>query len=245
MSDLQIVTGLSILVSGFTQLRCSVSAYHWQVLAYLAWFSSLTHLCCLTFLRHYLYNHPGQRIWRLVSIFIIVVMLVVALIPTGYSNWLDLFYPYADPIPAGLLNPPPSSYAICFYASQTPVDPSSEAQNSYMPMIISTLFLILAFIIRVVRLHKTLSVEYIDRPRRFLSGLARMSLRGVCAWCYVHAYPHSLKRYLIYHPLLGLFLLLRVLLDVYTSMLMEVSLNTSTNSILPPLEFPAKHVIVR
>jgi hypothetical protein len=30
MSDLQIVTGVSILISGYAQLRCGLSTYHWQ-----------------------------------------------------------------------------------------------------------------------------------------------------------------------------------------------------------------------
>jgi hypothetical protein len=30
MSDLQIVTGISILLSGYAQLRCGLSTYHWQ-----------------------------------------------------------------------------------------------------------------------------------------------------------------------------------------------------------------------
>lgn len=224
MSDLQIVTGLSILISGFAQLRCGLSAYHWQVLAYLAWFSSLTHLCCLTFLRNYLFNHPGQRLWRLVSMFIVVVMLVVALVPTGYFDWNNSFWP---------LQPPPSSYAICFYGKKPP-GPSPYGQrmvpNSYLSMIISSLLLLLGFITRVIRLHETLSVNFILRLRSFLSGIARKGLWRVHAWCRVQASPRSLQRSLIYHPLLGVFLMLRVSLDVYSSMLMEV--------IIYPLGFP-------
>jgi len=220
MSDLQIVTGLSILISGFVQLRCGLSAYHWQVLVYLAWFSSLTHLCCLTFLRNYLFNHPGQRLWRLVSMFIIVVMLVVALVPTGYFNWL---YPSGIHI---TLQPPPSSYAICFYGKRPPGS-SGYGQpmvpNSYISMIISSLLLLLGFTTRVIRLHKTLSIDFVLRMRSFLSGIARKGLRRVHSWCRVQASPRSLQRSLIYHPLLGVFLMLRVSLDVYSSMLMEVS----------------------
>lgn len=53
MSDFQLITGLAILISGFTQLQTGISAYHWQRLVQLAWFSSVTHLCCLTALRDY------------------------------------------------------------------------------------------------------------------------------------------------------------------------------------------------
>lgn len=60
MSDLQILTGISILISGYAQLECGLSCYHWQVLVYLAWFSSLTHLSCLTLLRNYLCQSPRR-----------------------------------------------------------------------------------------------------------------------------------------------------------------------------------------
>lgn len=214
MSDLQIVTGLSILISGFAQLRCGLSAYHWQVLVYLAWFSSLTHLCCLTFLRNYLFNHPGQRLWRLVSMFIIVVMLVVALVPTGYLDWLYLSWKDISQSPA-------SSPAICFYGKQSL--PPDLGSNSYLSMIISSLLLLLGYITRVIKLHKMLSIDFILVIRSFLSRIARKGLRRVHAWCRVQANPRSLRRSLIYHPLLGVFLMLRVSLDIYSSMLMEVS----------------------
>ncbi|TQV90780.1 Glycosyl transferase, family 25 [Cordyceps javanica] len=87
MSDLQILTGYSILISGYLQLYCGLSAYHWQMLVYLAWFSSLTHLSCLTFLRSYLYHRRVERTWRLIAMGLLVAMLVFALIPTGNYSW--------------------------------------------------------------------------------------------------------------------------------------------------------------
>src|SRR5947207_386718 len=117
MSDLQIVTGFSIIISGFIQLHCGISAYHWQILVYLAWFSSLTHLTCLTVLRNYLFNNPGQRLWRWVAMGVIIVMLVVALYPTGSFDWVGNS---TFSIPADQLQPPPSSYAICFFRKKVP-----------------------------------------------------------------------------------------------------------------------------
>ncbi|KAK9847314.1 hypothetical protein MYU51_019581 [Penicillium brevicompactum] len=69
MSDVQIITGISIIVSGAAQLKCGISTHQWQVLVYLAWFSSLTHLSCLTLLRNCLHQRPAERIWRLVFSF--------------------------------------------------------------------------------------------------------------------------------------------------------------------------------
>src|SRR5262245_30221215 len=84
MSDIQIWTGLSILISGFSQLSCGISSYHWLLLVCLAWFSSLTQLACLTMLRNYLYNRPAERIWRLCAMGVFAVLLIVAYIPAGH-----------------------------------------------------------------------------------------------------------------------------------------------------------------
>src|ERR1700677_4250930 len=87
MSDLKLMTGFTILISGYTQLHCGLSTYHWQVLVYLAWFSSLTHLSCLTFLRSYLHRHPGERVARLVAMFLFVILLAVSIAITGGFDW--------------------------------------------------------------------------------------------------------------------------------------------------------------
>ena len=87
MSDIQILTGSSILISGYLQLYCGLSAYHWQMLVYLAWFSSLTHMSCLTFLRSYLYHRHVERTWRLIAMGLLIVVLIFALIPTGNYVW--------------------------------------------------------------------------------------------------------------------------------------------------------------
>ncbi|KAF2098993.1 hypothetical protein NA57DRAFT_56623 [Rhizodiscina lignyota] len=173
------INRISILVSGLTQLRCGLSAYHWQILVYLAWFSSVTHLCCLTFLQNYLYNRPGQRLWRLVSMLIIVVMLVVALVPTCYFDWFQQFPDLdGDPIQ---LQPPPSSYAICFFAKPV-LDWRGWEEDAATT--------------------STVSMVY---------GL-----------CRIQTQRRSLLRSFIYHPLLGVYLLLRVLVDVYISMFTEI-----------------------
>jgi hypothetical protein len=65
MSDLQIVTGFSILISGHVQLESGLAAYQWQFIVELAWFSCLTHLACLTLLRNHLSRHTSERLWRL------------------------------------------------------------------------------------------------------------------------------------------------------------------------------------
>ncbi|KAK0742978.1 hypothetical protein B0T18DRAFT_447808 [Schizothecium vesticola] len=60
-ADIQIVTGIAILIGGYSTLPCGISAYHWQLVVDLAWFSSVTHLAALTFLRRYLHNRPVEK----------------------------------------------------------------------------------------------------------------------------------------------------------------------------------------
>lgn len=104
MASLQIFSGIAILISGYATLKCGLSNYHWQILVYLAWFSSVTHLTALTFLRNFLYNHPSQRFWRLVAMFLFLCMLIVAIVSTGTDDFYQI--PGEEMRAAG-------SYAIC------------------------------------------------------------------------------------------------------------------------------------
>ncbi|KFZ14982.1 hypothetical protein V501_02943 [Pseudogymnoascus sp. VKM F-4519 (FW-2642)] len=89
MSDAQIVTGLSILIGGFSQINCGLSIFHWHMVVRLAWFSSVTHLTTLTFLRRYIQDNRAIRILRLVLMLVLMPMLAVALIPTGGECGLE------------------------------------------------------------------------------------------------------------------------------------------------------------
>ena len=97
LSDQQLVTGISLLASGYSQPTCNLSSYHWQILVYLCWFSTLTHLTTLTILREYLQENSGIRTWRVLLMLVTFVLLVIALLPTGDSKWL--FWPPLDPSP--------------------------------------------------------------------------------------------------------------------------------------------------
>lgn len=60
LSDQQLVTGLAILVVGFSK-HCSMSARHFWVVFDLGWFSSVTHLASLPVLNYYLHDYPRWR----------------------------------------------------------------------------------------------------------------------------------------------------------------------------------------
>lgn len=210
MSDLQILTGISILVSGYVQLNCGISAFHWQIIVSLAWFSSITHLCSLTFLRNYLYNRPAERLWRLIAMCIMLSMLLVAMVPTGGYNWLKVDKDdYSSPAPR--------DYAICYFRPS-----ENDDDFTFSTMVISTILLALGFIYRVVRLHKSLSVSVIGRTRTFLSEKARDVLRRTYSRLGMETSALTWKRLFLYRPLLALFLTLRALLDLWNSMFIEV-----------------------
>ncbi|KAF6783097.1 hypothetical protein CSOJ01_15941, partial [Colletotrichum sojae] len=90
LADTQLITGLSILASGYWSLKHGpgMSAYHWKMVVSLAWFSGITHLSTLTFLRRYFADHRMERLWRLTFMFLLLVLLFVGLIPTGHFEFL-------------------------------------------------------------------------------------------------------------------------------------------------------------
>ncbi|KAL4793703.1 hypothetical protein BDV19DRAFT_212528 [Aspergillus venezuelensis] len=86
MSDQQLVTGIAILASGYSQLKCGMSIDDWKIVVDLAWFSSVTHLSALTFIRVYIQDHTSVLHLRLPLMFALVAMLFAALLPTGNAK---------------------------------------------------------------------------------------------------------------------------------------------------------------
>ena len=90
LSDQQLVTGLAVLIAGYTN-RCSRSLYHFKIIAALGWFSSTTHLSTLAVLRAYLIDHPRVRDWRVIAMLGIFGLLVVS--QTGTFTTQDISLP--------------------------------------------------------------------------------------------------------------------------------------------------------
>ncbi len=79
----------------------------------LAWFSSVTHLSTLTNLRGYLKARGSLRILRVTCMLLLLILLVVALLPTGLSNW-----PVLNPYTAEFFEPfawQPGIPAKCYF----------------------------------------------------------------------------------------------------------------------------------
>ncbi|KXH35211.1 hypothetical protein CSIM01_11165 [Colletotrichum simmondsii] len=88
LSDQQLLTGLTILIAGYTQaLGANLSAYHWNAVIYLAWLSSTVHLMSLSVLRDRLRASKALRAVRVSAIILILGLLLVALVPTVSSEW--------------------------------------------------------------------------------------------------------------------------------------------------------------
>ncbi|KAK3682975.1 hypothetical protein B0T22DRAFT_355898, partial [Podospora appendiculata] len=163
MCDVQLVTGFGILISAYKDLLSdSISAYHWQIVVYLSWFSNLTHIACLVTLRGYLHHHQRERNWRLVFMAILWLLLIPAMVPTTYFNW-------AHYEPTAAL---PASNARCFFDLSTaghlyyegfnatffirPSMPLSET-SALQSAVVSILLLILSFGTRCMKLTKKTS----------------------------------------------------------------------------------------
>lgn len=209
MSDIQLATGIAILVSGYSQLHCGLICFHWKVIGRLAWFSSLTHLSCLTLLRNYLHNHPAQRHWRMLFMFVLIVMLITALVPTGIYDWPSYLFQ---------LSPKENDFAICYFSKT-----QSSPTMANLSMIGLVSLISFGFAIRVVKLHKSSLASLVGRPRQKLSKTTRKLLWIIYNW---RKFPASLRQRafgrILYFPALALFLTLRLLLDHWSSMFFEV-----------------------
>jgi hypothetical protein len=130
MSDTQIVTGLSILASGFSQINCGFSIFHLHMVVFLAWFSSVTHLTTLTFLRRHIHDNHGIRTLRLILMMLLVVTLAVALAPTGGACGLQNAGQYNYTLTT-VSNSPNSSN---WYSTPEAVFPGSPAKCCFLEM---------------------------------------------------------------------------------------------------------------
>lgn len=88
-SDQQILTGISILTAGYAKTY-TINVYHWQVLVYLAWMSSGTHLITLSVLRKHMREKKILRVFRVGGMLILFVMLFIAIVTTGSETYYEI-----------------------------------------------------------------------------------------------------------------------------------------------------------
>lgn len=230
MSDFQLVTGLSILISGFTQLDTGISAYHWQRLVQLAWFSSVTHLCCLTALRNYFRRNALGYFWRLPGMIILIIMLIVALIPTGHYTWESQTILYGAKND-DIIRPKPTDHAVCYFNHHEGRCTEDEwyeytceqvFQASQQRMILSAVFLAVGMCNRLWHLFRLPSRLYIS-ARSFCSNLSTPVLSHMYRWSTTWSLWYSCPFILFaYYPALAALLTVRLMADMVTSRAFEV-----------------------
>lgn len=224
MSDLQIVTGFALLLSGFSQLQSGLEALKWRTILDLAWFSCLTHLACLTMLRRHLHTHTIERVWRLFAMGILAALLAAGLLPTANPKWLllsdDTKATPAICILGCYLKPGPNKEwreSILFVADSNYWHPSQW----FWPPMISASFVVVAFVFRVVRLYKSLSLS-VNRAAKWLDNqmqrLLWLLFRTLCK----EGEIYSLKRSLGYRPVFGIVMTWRFVLVLLASFALEV-----------------------
>ena len=88
-SDQQVLTGISIIIGGLSQLEWGLAVYHFQAVGNLAWFSTMTHILTLTVLREKMRSNKIIRILRIVLMgWCLAVLLIFVMVPTGYLTSL-------------------------------------------------------------------------------------------------------------------------------------------------------------
>ena len=204
-SDQQLVTGLALLISGYAQLRCGIQAYHWQMIIYLAWFSSLTHLTTLTILRQFFRDNPAPRLWRAVLMLVMVTLLGIALLPSG-DIWWDAALP-----------------ALCYFRRLVARSPEKRFQPGVIStgsMLISVTVLFSGYLTRLVKLSKHATsftkLWMRTKPGRILKNAFKNSMQRA-------EKPDASIYWRLKHLVLETaYMLLRVWFDIYESTLWEV-----------------------
>ena len=106
LSDQQLVTGISILVTGYAQ-TCAIDGYHFMILVAMAWFSSTTHLSTLVVLRDNFRACPALRLLRVIGMVWVCGMLIFG--EVLYFVSLDYYMVVKCAFSAGSLQDTPAS----------------------------------------------------------------------------------------------------------------------------------------
>ncbi|KAF2996351.1 hypothetical protein E8E14_000616 [Neopestalotiopsis sp. 37M] len=177
LCDTQLLTGISMLLSGYSSLLDVeyMTLTSWLMVANLAWFSNLTHQCGLVFLRGYLYRNPNERMWRLLLMTVLFFGLASAMTPTIGAVVFDSYY-----------GAQPSTPAVCFYNLEVVQalyadgginQGSITGARSFQISSIATTVLFLSFAVRLIKLFETSSRFVRLRIRAPIGRMIRRWLR--------------------------------------------------------------------
>lgn len=216
-SDQQLVTGIALLTTGFTQLNKGITSYHWSILVYLSWFSSLTHLTTITVLKAYFLENRVVRSWRIMGMGGLGLMLCAALWPTGNDAWFPR--PLEPPGQHANVAVP----AICYFRENwsciqpCPFDTASYDYRSIMVLSFCVLFT--SYVSRFIKVFETSSslvkLYFRKKPGNMLKQLVAFAHSK-------YAKNSGFFWRIVHEVLLGTLLALRVVFDIVDSMIWEV-----------------------
>ncbi|KAK1847741.1 hypothetical protein CCHR01_09646 [Colletotrichum chrysophilum] len=236
MCDVQMITGASIMIGGFICLDKRLTAHHWQFIVYLAWFSSVTHLSGLTILRRYLQAHPREKYVRLSLMLVLVIMILVAMIPTAFFNWHPKLAPNGTEDGTGAW---PGMPALCFFSIACGTSLYEGFDNrvpfaqstTLIEMLISVILLFAGFSTRSIKLSVRVSNTMSRRIRLPMSQYMDLLTRKLTRTSssvedgYKTSLRHLLWSELVKRPLLGSIILVRTQITLFNSMLGEVQIS--------------------
>ncbi|KAK4447253.1 hypothetical protein QBC34DRAFT_496345 [Podospora aff. communis PSN243] len=226
MCDVQILTGCGVLISGYINLSCYVSAYHWKLVVYLAWASNITHVACLSALRGYFQEHKRERNIRLFFMTLMWLALLVAMVPTAFFDWED-----SDEASAAS----PASSARCFFNVKIGrqllerAAPGTRIMDvpALKSMICSLLLLAFGTIVQILKLFPSQLKRTRQRFREpvsrscislllYVASLNRGSSLRPCAKLFVD--------FLVVKPMIGAYLVCKLYADFLSSIvLLDIS----------------------
>lgn len=194
------MTGIAILVSAYASLDNCLSLYHWKLAVDLAWFSSTTHLSALTLLRNHFNNHPGQRSVRLVFMGCMLVLLFVAIMPTGH---IDAFH----------IGKHKGAHAKCFFKKPPPMGGSGQM------LIPSVVLVTYAYVVGAAKLFGTFS----NFGAQVRQRVGRMAAQVTNRINQLQVARYTLFRLIVQVPVLAIYVTVRFIFDFLLSMTAEVS----------------------
>ena len=206
-SDQQCITGIAILLSGYSQIL-TMTVYDWQILVDLAWFSSITHLTTLTCLRHYFRQRRALSVLRIACMTVNAVILAVSIGSTGWQMW-------NVGIPAWCLFD--TSWISWNY------DDTGTVYNTVYTSITAT-FLAFSYLTRMIQLcpYKSTIRRYFNNFLNFPIAVSDRMRRSTRELVLQSPKTLLLVHWLVYRLVLTVHCLLKAVFDLYSSMLWEV-----------------------
>lgn len=213
------------------------------MIAYLAWFSCLTHQGGLTVLREDLAQHSVRRTVRLMLMSALFLLLLVALVPTGRFAWnatplVQLLHSDRGDEEARWSTGGISSNALCSFPGASGETAATSGDHETVAshlMMFSVLLLSHGFLNRTLKLFRPVSRVLIQGIRQPLSNLLQTVLsKTIPHGNYFNgavntSSPTSWQKawravgfHVVFPQTLSLFIVLRFHLDLYVSMLGEV-----------------------